>query len=251
MNIQSALRSIRKADEDFGLIDKGDKICVAVSGGKDSLLLFLALSMYQKFEHTDFELVGIHVDVGFEEFEHEKMKEFAQRYNLDLRIIKTKIFDILKMEKNLSKSGKIQCSLCSKLKKGVLFEEAKKLGCKKIALGHHADDAVETLLMNMIHGSKIATFQPKQYMSRMEMYMIRPLVYMKESQVIALCENNCIDPVRRVCPNDGFTQRQSSKDVLEKLYALYPQAQENFITALSNTDQVSLWQKENSNKNTK
>lgn len=241
MNLQNVLKYIRRADQDFGLIEKGDKIAVALSGGKDSMLLFLALSIYQKFDHTDFELCGIHIDVGFEDFDHEAMTEFAKKYNLDLHIVKTQIFQILQQEKNLGTKGNIQCSLCSTLKKGSLFKTAQELGCNKIALGHHGDDAVETLFLNMIHGGKMATFLPKQYMSRMDMYSIRPLVYMKESEIISACQNNNIPSVRRVCPNDGYTQRQEMKDLLDKIYKAYPSAHDNFFEALVNEDQAQLW----------
>ena len=242
MKIQSILREIRKADHDFQLIDDNDKICVALSGGKDSMLLFLALSIYQKFAPHSFELCGIHVDVGFEEFEHEKMIDFAKEHDLNLYIEKTQILKILK--KNRNTKGEIQCSLCSTLKKGVLFEKAKALGCNKIALGHHGDDAIETLVLNMVHGSKIATFMPKQYMSRMDMYMIRPMVYLKEETIEQVCINNAIPSVKRVCPNDGHTQRQDIKELLHKFYSHYPQAQENFLKSLSNQEQIALWTKE-------
>ncbi len=238
MELKTILGAIRKADTDFELIEDGDKIAVALSGGKDSMLLFLALSIYQKFKSKNFELCGIHVDVGFEDFEHQKMIDFANQYDLDLIIDKTQIFDILKMHK---KDDKIQCSLCSTLKKGDLFKVAKNNGCNKVAFGHHGDDAVETLLLNMTYGSKIATFQPKQYMDRQDMYMIRPLVYLKEKEIIRACKKNDIPSVKRVCPNDGHTQRQSMKEYLQAFYKDYPQAQDAFITALSNQEQLELW----------
>lgn len=243
MKLQKVLRAIRNADQDFGLIAPKDKIAVALSGGKDSMLLFLALAQYQKFPHTDFELVGIHIDVGFEDFDHALLKEFAQKHDLNLHIEKTRIFDILKLEKNLSSKGTIQCSLCSTLKKGTLFDVAKKLGCNKIAFGHHGDDAIETLFLNMAYGSKIATFQPDQYMSRMDMHLIRPMIYMKEKEIEAICAENDIPAVKRVCPNDGFTQRQEFKELLNQFYEKYPFAQDNFLTSLSNDEQISLWKK--------
>ena len=242
MKLQSILRQIRRADQDFDLIQDGDKIAVALSGGKDSMLLFLALSMYQKFKGKNFELCGIHIDVGFEDFDHEAMTEFAKKYDLDLHIVKTDIFKILQLEQNLNNAGKIQCSLCSTLKKGTLFDTAKELGCSKVVFGHHGDDAVETLLLNMIQGSKVAVFSPKQYMSRMDMYAIRPMVYLKESEIIEACRINDIPSVRRVCPNDGFTQRQEMKELLAGLYEKYPMAHDNFINALSNQEQISLWE---------
>ena len=126
----------------------------------------------------------------------------------------------------------------------VIFDKARELGCNKIALGHHGDDAIETLFLNMIHGSKIATFLPKQYMSRMDMTMIRPLVYLREKDIIRACERNNIPAVKRVCPNDGFTQREDIKQKLYKFYEEYPEAEDNFLRALYNEKQVSLWQKE-------
>lgn len=243
MQLQNILRKIRKADQDFGLIKKGDKIAVALSGGKDSMLLFTALSVYQKFSHTDFELVGIHVDVGFEDFDHHVLRQYCQDHGLDLVVEKTKIFQILQLEQNLSRQGRIQCSLCSTLKKGVLFEKAKALGCNKVAFGHHGDDAVETLFLNMIHGSKLAVFRPLQHMSRMEMDLIRPMVYLREAEIQQACAFNGIPSVRRVCPNDGYTQRQDIKEELTRLYEKYPMAYDNFLTSLSNTEQVCLWEK--------
>ena len=148
------------------------------------------------------------------------------------------------LKKKTNNSGKIQCSLCSQFKKGVIFDKARELGCNKIALGHHGDDAIETLFLNMIHGSKIATFLPKQYMSRMDMTMIRPLVYLREKDIIRACERNNIPAVKRVCPNDGFTQREDIKQKLYKFYEEYPEAEDNFLRALYNEKQVSLWQKE-------
>lgn len=241
MDLKAILSAIRKADKDFDLIEDNDRIALALSGGKDSMLLFLALHMYQKFEDKNFSLIGIHVDVGFEEYENELMKQFASQHDLDLHIEKTQIFDILKQ--HLTKKETINCSLCSTLKKGVLFDKAKEFGCNKVAYGHHGDDAIETLIMNMMYGSKIATFQPKQYMSRQKMDLIRPMIYLKEKEVIKACKKNEIPSVKRVCPNDGFTQRQAIKDQLTKWYQEYPFAHDAFLKSLSNTDQLALWHK--------
>ncbi len=238
MDLKYILGAIRKADQDFNLIEDGDKIAVALSGGKDSMLLFLALHMYQKFPNKHFDLCGIHVDVGFEDFEHDLMKDFCKQYDLDLIIDKTKIFDILQLHK---KNDKIQCSLCSTLKKGDLFKTAKEQGCNKIATGHHGDDAVETLFLNMMYGSKVSTFLPKQYMSRQDMYQIRPMVYLHEEQIIKACEKNKIPAVRRVCPNDGYTQRQVIKDQLQSFYEKFPFAKDAFLKSLYNQEQVQLW----------
>ena len=220
MKLQKLLSYGIKAIKKYDMIHDNDVIAVGISGGKDSMLLFLCLSMYQKFRDKNFELVGIHIDVGFEDFEHDTMKEFAKKYNLNLHIEKTRIFEILKKNEN---KEKIQCSLCANLKKGALFKvatdkHAKDLGCNKLALGHHSDDAIETLFLNMIHGGKISTFQPCQYMSKTQLTMIRPMVYCEEKEIIKTCINNDVPSVKRVCPNDGFTQRQEIKDILNELY---------------------------------
>ena len=242
MDLKFILGAIRKADQDYKMIEDNDKIAVAVSGGKDSMLLLLALSVYARFKNKHFTVMGIHIDVGFEEYEHNMMKQFADQYNIELLIEHTQIYPILK--KHPDKNGHIQCALCSNLKKGALFKVAKANGCNKIALGHHGDDAVETLLLNMMYGSKIATFQPKQYMSRQDMYMIRPFIYAKEKQIIEACRNNGIPAAKRVCPNDGFTQRQTIKELLQSFYDTFPFAQDAFIHSLSNEQQTELWKKE-------
>ncbi len=241
MDLKHILGAIRKADDDFQLIEDNDKVCVALSGGKDSMLLFVALSIYQKFENKNFELMGIHVDVGFDEQENHLMMEFAQKHHLNLHIEKTQVYEIL--QQYPMKNGRLNCSRCSTLKKGILFDIAKQNGCNKVAYGHHGDDAIETLLLNMMYGSKVATFQPKQYMSRQEMDLIRPMVYLKEKEIIQACKKNEIPNVKRICPNDGVTQRQAVKDKLMAFYKEYPFAQDAFITSLTNTDQYKLWQK--------
>lgn len=243
MKLQPILRAIRHADQDYGLIQPGDKLAVALSGGKDSMLLFLALSMYQKFPQKDFSLCAIHVDLGNAQQENHLMEEFAKEHGLNLHIVKTRIYDILEMDQN-KKNGKIQCSLCSTLKKGTLMDTAKALGCNKVVFGHHGDDAMETLLMNMIHGSRIATFRPLQYMSRMDMTMIRPFVYLKEEEILQACLQNTIPHVKPVCPNDGHSERATMKALLQDLYDRYPEAHDNFLRALSNREGDQLWEKE-------
>ncbi len=245
MKIQNILRGVRQADEDFHLIEDGDSLAVAVSGGKDSMLLFLTLSVYQKFKNKNFTLCGIHIDMGFNQPQLELMKQFADEHGLDLHIIPTPIFEILNMEKNM-KNGRIQCSLCSNLKKGTLMDVAKELGCNKVVFGHHGDDAMETMLMNMIHGGRIATFRPAQYMSRMDMTLIRPFVYLKEEEIIQACRQNQIPSVKPVCPNDGHSERQNMKEMLAKIYDKYPDGHDNFMLALRDRNGDLLWQKADS-----
>lgn len=245
MKLQPILRQIRRADQDFHLIEPGDRLAIALSGGKDSMLLWLALSMYSKFKGKDFTLCAIHIDVGFSEDERKLMEDFAEKYGLELHVVETGIYKILQMEQNLQ-GERISCSLCSTLKKGTLIEKAKELGCNKVVFGHHADDAIETVLLNLIHGARFAAFAPKQYMSRTGMTMIRPLVYAREDEIIQTCKANSIPAVKPVCPNDGYSQRQEMKDLLAGLYEKYPMAKDNFLKALTNRQEDRLWVIENS-----
>ena len=164
MDLQHILRAMRKADLDYGMIDEGDVVGVGVSGGKDSMVLLTALHMYSKFREKRFRAVGIHIEMGFPNMDFSEADAFCQEHGIELHHFPSSIYEILK--RNPSRSGSIQCSLCSKFKKASVITAAQELGCTKVAFGHHCDDAIETLFLNMIHGGKIATFLPKMYMSR-------------------------------------------------------------------------------------
>lgn len=240
MNLQTILRKIRRADHDYHLIEDGDVIAVGVSGGKDSMLLLCALQMYSRFKDKNFRVVGIHINMGFPDMDFSEVDAFCEKWNIELHHFPSSIYEILK--RNLAKDGSLQCSLCSKFKKATVITAAKELGCTKVAFGHHSDDAVETLFLNMIHGGKIATFLPKMYMSRTDTTFIRPLIYCYESDIRNAQHNNEIPFVKSTCPNDGFTQRQDVKEMLQKLYEDYPMAKGNFIYMLHNLKQVALWE---------
>ncbi len=243
MNVQTILRKIRRADHDYHLITDGDVIAVGVSGGKDSMVLLCALHMYSKFKDKNFKVVGIHIEMGFPNMDFAQVDQFCKTWGIELHHYPSQIYAILK--RNLAKNGALQCSLCSKFKKATVITAAKELGCTKVAFGHHSDDAVETLFLNMIHGGKIATFLPKMYMSRTDTTFIRPLIYCHENDIVQAQKSNDIPFVKSTCPNDGFTQRQDIKELLQKLYVEYPMAKGNFIYMLHNKEQIALWDKEN------
>ena len=242
MELHTILGDIRKADQDYHLIDDGDRIAVGVSGGKDSLVLLTALHMYSKFADRNFEVVGIHIKLGFPNMDFSEVVAFCRQQGITFYQFDSQVYEILK--RNPDKEGNIKCSLCSKFKKATVIDAAKKLNCTKVAFGHHSDDAVETLLMNAIHGGKLATFLPKMYMSRTDTTFIRPLVYSYESDILSALERNQIPFVKSTCPNDGYTERQAMKDMLQEFYRSYPMAQKNFIRMLYNEDQVELWHRE-------
>ncbi len=242
MELHTILGDIRKADQDYHLIDDGDRIAVGVSGGKDSMVLLTALHMYSKFADRNFEVVGIHIKLGFPNMDFSEVVAFCRQQGITFYQFDSQVYEILK--RNPDKEGNIKCSLCSKFKKATVIDAAKKLNCTKVAFGHHSDDAVETLLMNAIHGGKLATFLPKMYMSRTDTTFIRPLVYSYESDILSALERNQIPFVKSTCPNDGYTERQAMKDMLQEFYSSYPMAQKNFIRMLYNEDQVELWHRE-------
>ena len=242
MELHTILGDIRKADQDYHLIDDGDRIAVGVSGGKDSMVLLTALHMYSKFADRNFEVVGIHIKLGFPNMDFSEVVAFCRQQGITFYQYDSQVYEILK--RNPDKEGNIKCSLCSKFKKATVIDAAKKLNCTKVAFGHHSDDAVETLLMNAIHGGKLATFLPKMYMSRTDTTFIRPLVYSYESDILSALERNQIPFVKSTCPNDGYTERQAMKDMLQEFYRSYPMAQKNFIRMLYNEDQVELWHRQ-------
>ena len=242
MELHTILGDIRKADQDYHLIDDGDRIAVGVSGGKDSMVLLTALHMYSKFADRNFEVVGIHIKLGFPNMDFSEVVAFCRQQGITFYQYDSQVYEILK--RNPDKEGNIKCSLCSKFKKATVIDAAKKLNCTKVAFGHHSDDAVETLLMNAIHGGKLATFLPKMYMSRTDTTFIRPLVYSYESDILSALERNQIPFVKSTCPNDGYTERQAMKDMLQEFYRSCPMAQKNFIRMLYNEDQVELWHRE-------
>lgn len=241
MKIQEILRNIRKADQDYDMIQDGDRIAVGVSGGKDSMVLLTALHMYSKFPNKHFSVVGIHIKLGFPNMDFSEVVSFCDEKGIEFHMEDSQVYEILK--KNPDKNGRIKCSLCSKFKKATVIDAAKTYGCNKTAFGHHSDDAVETLLMNAIHGGKIATFRPKMYLTNTKMMFIRPLIYCYESDILNAQANNDIPFVKSTCPNDGYTERQEVKELLLRFYEKYPMARSNFVYMLHNEEQVDLWHK--------
>ncbi|EDP11217.1 tRNA lysidine(34) synthetase [Amedibacillus dolichus] len=241
MDLQTILRSIRRADIDYDLIADGDRIAVGVSGGKDSMVLLSALHMYSKFKGKNFQVVGIHIKLGFPNMDFREVVSYCEQLGIEFHIIDSKVYEIL--QKHPDANGNIKCSLCSKFKKATVIEAAKQFNCHKVAFGHHSDDAVETLLMNAIFGGKLAVFLPKMYMSRTDITFIRPLIYAFEEDILIAQQKNNIPYVESTCPNDGFTQRQEMKEMLHEFYKKYPMARYNFQNMLSNEEQVELWHK--------
>ena len=239
--MKKILGSIRKADIDFKMIQEGDKIAVGVSGGKDSMILLYALHLYQKFSPIKFEVVGITLKLGFSGMDFDPVIDFCKENEIEYHMVDTRVYEILK-EKSDEK-GRLPCSLCSKFKKALLIKKAVELGCNKVSMAHHADDATETMVMNMLHNGFISTFKAKMFMTDSKITFIRPLIYCYEAEIIKAAAKH-VPVVESTCPMDKNTGREDVKDMLKGLYSKYPHAKANLLNAMKNTDRVSLLERE-------
>ena len=238
--MKKLIKKIAEADKDYQLIEENDIIGVGISGGKDSSLLLIALELYRRKSRKAFKIVGIHINMGFGEDDITPLKEIFDSYQIEVHYVPSSLSQIL--EKNIKKDM-VQCSLCSKLKKGAVIQEALKYNCNKVAFAHHADDAIETLFLNGMYGSRLATFDPKMYMSETKVHFIRPFVYVKEEEIIFHAQELKLPRIKSGCPVDGLTKRQVIKDLLNTIYQEIPDAHDNFIRMLSNQKQLHLWTK--------
>ena len=238
-DIKRVLGSIRRADEKFGMIKDGDKIAVGVSGGKDSLLLLFALSIYKKFCKKDFTLCAVTVALGFEPFDTGRIEEFCQKLGVEYKRVDSEIGDVvfnIRKEKN-------PCALCANMRRGAVNNAAKELGCNKVALAHHRDDAIETLLMSLFLEARMNTFAPVTYLSRVDLTVIRPFIYVPEEIIAGCARDNDLPITNAPCPIDGKTARQDVKDLIKELSAKFPDLHEKLLHALDNTEKYNLWDK--------
>ncbi|MEG0125540.1 MAG: ATP-binding protein [Clostridia bacterium] len=237
--MKTTLGCIRRADRDFGMISPGDHVAVGVSGGKDSLLLLKALSLYRMVRHGDFTLQGIMLTMGKERPDTSAIERFCEEIDTPITIRHTDLYEILfeiRKENN-------PCALCAKMRRGMLCDFAKDLGMNKLALGHHRDDALETLLMSLIFEGRLHTFHPNTYLSRSDITVIRPMVYLPEKHVIHMKELLHLPVLVNPCPANGHTKRQEMKELLSELSKRYPNVKEMMLSALRNDQQYGLWQK--------
>jgi len=228
---------MRKAIEEHNMIQEGDRLAVGVSGGKDSMLLLEALRKFQTFSPYKFQLLAVTVDLGFETQGINKLENYYKSNYINYEIIETKISQIvfdIRDERN-------PCALCSKMRKGAINNKLNELGYNKLAMGHHADDLVETLFMSMFFEGRLKTFKPVTFLSRKEVYSIKPFIYLKEKQIINEVEKSQIPVFKSSCPLDKETKREEIKNLMKDIYSDIPDGRERIITAIKNSDKVELW----------
>jgi len=240
--LRYVLSSIRKADTDFSLISSGDKIALGISGGKDSLCLLKAMSLYGYYSNKSFKIVPVFLDLGFswDRAKLNDLKDYAFSLGLELIISdSTFVYDVLKIH---AKEGKhLPCSICSRMKKAAINRIAKEKGCNKVAFAHHHEDALETLMMNAIHGGRIATFEPKMHLERAKITFIRPLIYTHEETLIEMAQEEKLPILDTNCPANKHTEREKIKQMLHYLYGEYPESKGNFMKMLSNYEPFMLY----------
>ena len=211
--MQRLLSYIRRAVDHYHMIEDGDRIAVGVSGGKDSLALLVALANLRRFYPKKYEVVAITLEMGYEEMDFSPVQELCERLGVEyIRVptqIKQIVFDIRKEEN--------PCSLCAKLRRGALHDAAIAAGCKKVALGHHFDDVVETYMLSLIYEGRISCFKPVTYLDRRDITLIRPLLYTPEHYVRSFARREALPIVHNPCPADGNTKRQEIKELLQSL----------------------------------
>lgn len=231
MELQKLYSYTRRALEQYNMIEENDKIAIGVSGGKDSLTLLYALSGLKRFYPKRFDLVAISVDLGFGIQDFTQIKKLCNELSIPLYIVTTEINQIVFIERKESNP----CSLCAKMRKGALNEKAKKLGCNKIAYAHHKDDIIETMLLSLIYEGRFHTFAPLTYLDRTELYVIRPLMFISESEIIGFKNRMNLPVAKNPCPADGYTKREYVKNLLNQLNHENPGVKERMFSAIINS----------------
>ena len=213
--MQRILSYMRRAIDDYSMIEDGDRIAVGVSGGKDSITMLMGLATLRRFYPKKFEIEAITLDMGFEGTDFSPIADLCKSIDVNYTVVKTDIkavvFDIRK-ETN-------PCALCAKMRKGALNEKALEMGCKKVALGHHNEDVIETFFLSLFYEGRLNCFSPVTYLDRKGVTLVRPLIYTPEKLVKAFAKNNGIPIVKNPCPADGNTKRERMKEFVAQQHA--------------------------------
>ncbi|MCI8641337.1 MAG: tRNA 2-thiocytidine(32) synthetase TtcA [Clostridia bacterium] len=226
--MQKILSKMRKAIEEYQMLENNDKIAICLSGGKDSITLLHAFKALQRFYPKKFELIAISIDPGFDFFDTTLLQDICNNLQIPLFIEKSNakeiVFDLRK-EKN-------PCSLCANLRRGIINSIAIREGCNKIALGHNEDDVLETFLLNLLYTGSIGTFSPISYMDRSGITLIRPLIYTSEKDTKRFIKKNELSVMPKVCPVDGTSKREDMKQMIFSLQKEIPSIRANLFGAI-------------------
>lgn len=226
--MQQILSLVRRAVQDYNMIDDGDRIAVGISGGKDSLTLLTALSAMRRFYPKKYELEAITVSLGFEGMDFSPVQRLCDELGVSYTIVETDIGQIIFDERKESNP----CALCAKMRKGALNTKAEELGCNKIALGHNKNDVIETFLMALLYEGRIHCFSPRTYLSRKKITSIRPLIYVPERDVKGFANKSGLPVVKNRCKADGNTSREEIKNMVKSLSLRYDHFEDRTFNAI-------------------
>lgn len=230
--MQQILGYMRKTIDAYNMIEDGDKIAVALSGGKDSISMLMGFKNLQRFYPKKFDIIAVSINPGFDFFDTELLKNICNEIDVPLFIeeahSKEIVFDIRK-EKN-------PCSLCANIRRGALNSTAIREGCNKIALGHNQDDVIETFILNLFYTANISTFAPVSYMDRSKVTLIRPLILAPEKDIKKFIKKNNIQVMPKTCPMDGYSKREDIKKLIHDLSLDIPMIKSNLYGAIKRSN---------------
>ncbi|MBE6020445.1 MAG: tRNA 2-thiocytidine biosynthesis protein TtcA [Firmicutes bacterium] len=226
--MRKVLGCIKRAQKEFDLICEGDVVAVGVSGGKDSMVLLHALDLYRNFSPVSYELKAITIDMGFEGFDIATIEDFCKAHGIEFIKAETEMGKLIFEDKKENNP----CSLCSRMRRGLLNRLCDENGITKLALGHHGDDLIESFLMSMLFESRLNTFKAKTFFERARVIQIRPMIYAQEQDIAEAAEKHGIPSVKNPCPASGLTQRESMKSLTDILENTSGQSRTHIINAL-------------------
>lgn len=211
-SIRRLLSTARRAADTYHMIEAGDRIAVGLSGGKDSAALLCTLYNMQRFYPKPFTVCAVSVDMGFDGMDFSQTEAFCRDAGIEYKVVHTELAQIIFDVRHESNP----CSLCAKMRRGAIHDAALSLGCRKIALGHHMDDVVDTFMLNLIHEGRIASFAPVTYLSRKDVTVIRPFVFTPEKDIKYFIRQNPEVPlVKNLCPEDKHTERETVHQMID------------------------------------
>ncbi len=240
--MQKILSAMRRAIQNYAMIEDGDKIYIGLSGGKDSVLLLNALAAYRRFSPEHFTLEAVTIDMDLKETSTEEMQALSENCRaLDVphHIVKTDIAEIIFDARKESNP----CSLCAKMRRGALNSKINELGGGKLALGHNADDVAETMLMSLLYEGRFSCFSPTAYMDKTGVALIRPFIYIEECDIKSAVERLSLPIVHNPCPMNHVTKREYVKDLIKTICKDIPFAKDRILGAIYHPERNNLWDK--------
>lgn len=231
MNIKQISGLTRRAIENYNMFEMGDIIAVGLSGGKDSMTLLYVLNELSKYHPSKFKVEAFTVDIGFGNMNFDKLQEYCNSLNVPYTLIETQISDIVFSQDNKTNP----CAVCSKLRKGALYDKLNERGISKIAYAHHKDDVTDTLLLSLIYEGRINTFIPVTHLEDSNITVLRPFIYVNEADIKGFVNKYSIPILKNACPVDGYTKRKYVHDLINDINKDAHGVRNRILTAVENS----------------